>query len=60
MKRFHTFLLGSALAVLAGCASLAAPGYGGYYAGASCPAGTVMICVPESLRGCRCGTLIVR
>jgi len=39
---------------------MAGPGHGGYYAGASCPAGTVMICVPESLRGCRCGTLIVR
>ena len=44
---------------LAGCASTSAPRYDLGYKGPSCPQGTTMVCMEDSLRGCGCGELIV-
>ncbi|MDH4072202.1 MAG: hypothetical protein OEV41_03735 [Gammaproteobacteria bacterium] len=44
---------------LAGCSTTRPYDLGVPQARAYCPNGTVMICATDSLRGCRCGELIV-
>jgi hypothetical protein len=44
---------------LAGCASDSYRGYDAAYRGPSCPEGTTVVCMEDSLRGCACGELIV-
>ena len=52
-------LLIAAVLGLTGCASNSYRGYDVAYRGPSCPAGTTVVCVEDSLRGCSCGELIV-
>lgn len=44
---------------MAGCASNSSQRYDVAYRGPSCPAGTTVVCMEDSLRGCSCGELIV-
>lgn len=59
MAAVRTLLLIAALC-LAGCSTTTGHGYGKHYAGSRCPAGTVLICLPDTRRGCRCGPFLVR
>ena len=52
-------LLAVSVLGLAGCASTSTPRYDFSYKGPSCPQGTTMVCMEDSLRGCGCGELIV-
>jgi len=58
MKTLKTILILSALCE-AGCSSTRPYGPAVSEVRAYCPNGTVMICASDSLRGCRCGELIV-
>lgn len=44
---------------LAGCASTPPSRYDVAYKRPSCPDGTTLVCMDDSLRGCKCGELIV-
>lgn len=59
MFMLRTLVLIAALA-LAGCASSKGHGYARHQGVSKCPAGTILICMPDTRRYCSCGGYLVR